>query len=654
MCGIAGFFSWDSHAPVPSRRLRCAAERMALRGPDAEGFYEQNGVGFAHRRLTVIDPESGWQPMVDQASGVCLTYNGEIYNFKTLRTRLVGLGHRFETQCDTEVLLRAYLQWGRSCTDQLVGIFAFAVYDPREEQLFLVRDRMGAKPLYYSRTGEGIAFASTVAALRVFEGVGSDIEYDALLHYFTSIRTTMGSRTLLRDVRTLEPGTLLTARRASRTVECRRYWEFPIVSASEKESPSLSEAVDTVRDLVEAAVAGQLVSDVPLGGFLSGGIDSAVITSLAAKQGGYGAYNVGYGEHGCNEWPYVRMAAAFAGIECREIHLDSDGFVDAWIFLMKEKGLPLSTPNEIPILHLARALRQDYTVALSGEGADEVFGGYVVPYFSAYDFDRAKREPSSVPGAVEQAMLRLYGRDCLPGHVEHHLLLNSWMPPGTQQVLLQPELAGHLPAVLDFYQGLFDRFADCSTLDKHMHLHARINLEGLLNRVDSSTMSASVEARVPFTDHRIAEYLYRLPDEFRIRWRDEAARQRGHVMNVAEIDRHDLVESKLLLRRAFSREVPAGILNRRKVSFPVPFREWFGGSLRDFAADTLRASHLIEAIVQKPVLTELLDGAHDPGYAMQLWPLVNLALWEQNGLHAAVDGDPEPVASELLNSTCLI
>ncbi|MDZ8117251.1 asparagine synthase (glutamine-hydrolyzing) [Pontiella agarivorans] len=652
MCGIAGFFSWDSNAPVPSRPLRRASERMALRGPDADGFYEQSGVGFAHRRLTVIDLTGGWQPLEDRASGVCLTYNGEIYNFRELRTQLVGLGHTFETQCDTEVLLHAYLQWGRACTERFVGIFAFAIYDPQEELLFLARDRMGAKPLYYAQTDEGVAFASTVAALRAFDGIGSDIEFDAVLHYFSSIRTTMGSRTLLRDVQTLEAGFQLTARRVNRSVEFQRYWEFPIVPESEKEAPPLSEAVETVRSLVEEAVAGQLVSDVPLGGFLSGGIDSSLIASLASKQGAYGAYNVGYGEHGCNEWPYVRMAAEFAEIQCREIHLNSDGFVDAWIFLMKEKGLPLSTPNEIPIWQLARSLREDYTVALSGEGADEVFGGYVTPYFSAYDFDRAKRKPSDAPGSVERALLRLYGQDCLPGHVAHHFLLNSWMAPATQQVLLQPDLSARFPAVWDFYQGLFDRFEGCSTLDKHMHLHARINLEGLLNRVDSSTMSASVEARVPFTDHRIADYLYRLPNEYRMAWRDESARQQGRVMNVAEIDSRNLVESKLLLRRAFRDEVPPEIMNRRKVSFPVPFREWFGGALRDFAGDTLSSSCLVGEMVQRPVLTELIDGADDPGYAMQLWPLVNLALWEQNGLHPE-EGAPDPVASELLNSTCL-
>ena len=397
MCGIAGFFNWKPEAPVPSGALRRAARSMALRGPDAEGFYEQNGVGFAHRRLTVIDLSGGWQPMMDRASGVCLTYNGEIYNYKALRAELTAQGQVFDTESDTEVLLRAYLRWGRACLDKLVGIFAFGLYDPQEEQLFLARDRMGAKPLYYSQTNAGIAFASSVAALRSFDGVGSETDSDALLHYFSSIRTTMGSRTLLRDVQTLEPGMALVAARYKSSIECFRYWEFPVVPMAGKESPPpLEEAVEQVAELVRNSISEQLVSDVPLGGFLSGGIDSSVIASVASKQTKFGAYNVGYGEHGCNEWPFVRMAAQHAGIECQEIHLDSSGFIETWKFLMQEKGLPLSTPNEVPIHHLAKALRQDYTVALSGEGADEVFGGYVAPYFSAYDYDRAPRSPVEV------------------------------------------------------------------------------------------------------------------------------------------------------------------------------------------------------------------------------------------------------------------
>ncbi len=635
MCGIAGCFNWDSQAPADSTALRRAAERMVLRGPDAGGFYEKPGVGFAHRRMSVIDLAGGQQPMVDRASGVALTYNGEIYNFRELRETLCQRGHRFETQCDTEVLLRAYLEWGSACLGWLVGIYAFGIVDPRDETLLLARDRVGAKPLVYARTSQGIVFASTVAALRAFDEIGTELDSEAVLHYFTTIRTTFGRQTLLKDIQTLEPGNCLVAIRNPRSAVCLPYWEFPIVSEGDKHTPLMDEAVNTVHDMVSRAVKEQMVSDVPLGGFLSGGIDSTVIASIATRHGTFGAYSVGYGEHGCNEWPYVRLAAQAFDMSCKEIHLDASSFVQTWKLLIRQKGLPLSTPNEIPIYHLARALKQDYTVALSGEGADELFGGYVIPYFSATDFDRARRTPlrtDDLPNRVDRAMMRFYQQPHLPNHVEHHFLLNSWIGSALQSTVLHPELLERTGAVHAHYESLMNRFAGCSTLDKHMHLHARINLEGLLNRVDSSTMAASVETRVPFTDHRLAEYLFGLPDSCKMIWRDAVAQQQGRLMNVAEIDQRNLVESKVLLRRAFKGKIPAEIMARKKVSFPVPFREWLGGSLRAFAQETLLDSRLIEQTVRPEALRAVLDAPESPAAGMLLWPLVNLALWEKECL----------------------
>lgn len=634
MCGIAGFFNWNRAANSKAQTVQRALDRMVLRGPDGDGLHVSNGVAFAHRRLAVIDLAGGAQPLVDAETGVCLTYNGEIYNFKELRTELRQRGHSFQTHCDTEVLLRAYLEWGESCLDHLVGIFAFGIYDPRTEKLFLARDRAGAKPLYIALLPDGIAFASTVAALRAFPEVSGRVDSAAMVHYLTTIRTTLGTQTLLEDVQTIEAGCFLLADRNRKLPSMHRYWEFPVVPDAEKPRPLMEEAVEAVRLMVERAVCEQMNSDVPLGGFLSGGIDSTVIASIATRHGDFNAYSVGYGAQGYNEWPYVSKAADHYQMRCEKLQLDPNDFVDTWRFLMREKGLPLSTPNEVPIYHLAKALKQEYTVALSGEGADEVFGGYIMPYFSAYDFDRARRAPigeGELPSRVDRAMMRFYQQPNLPDHVDHHFLLNSWISPRLHGSLLLPETAAGFDEVAYFYRSLFSRFEGCSTLDKHMHLHARINLEGLLNRVDSSTMAASVEGRVPFTDHRLAEYLCCMPDDYKMGWRDAVAAQQGRIMNVAEIDQRGLVESKILLRRAFFGDVPAEIMTRRKVSFPVPFREWLGGPLREFAGELLHASELISSHFQPAALEALLEQAENPSAGLMLWPLVNLAMWEWEG-----------------------
>ena len=505
-------------------------------------------------------------------------------------------------------------------------MFAFAVYDPRCDELFLVRDRMGIKPLYYAETAEGIVFASSVAALLCFESVSREVDDVALMHYLMTIRSVLGSSTLLKDVKTLEPGNYIRARRGNESVVPVRYWEFPLIAEADKEVPSEAEATERVRDVVFDSVREQMVSDVPLGGFLSGGIDSTIIAAVASSFGKFGAYSVGYEDHGCNEWPYVRMAAETFGVGCRELHLELDNYVGDWSFLLQQKGLPLSTPNEVPIYRLAQALRQDYTVALSGEGADEIFGGYVIPYFSSFDFERSMNSGSCLRTA--RTMMRLYGKSGFTDHTEHHFLLNSWIAPMLRPQLLSGDLERNSAAVEAYYRALFQRFDGCSTLDKQMHLHARINMEGLLNRVDSSTMAASVEGRVPFTDHRLAEYLFRMPNHYKIDWIGEAERMRGRVMNAAEIDQHQLVESKRLLRRAFSNEVPEAILKRKKVSFAVPFREWLGGSLRPQAAEWIRSSSLVARVARPEAIAELLHGPEGAAAGMILWPLANLALWE--------------------------
>ena len=626
MCGIAGFFGWDRSATVPEAALRRAGEKMALRGPDAGGFVERAGVGFVHRRLAVIDLSGGQQPASDSATGVLLTYNGEIYNFKELRTELSAKGHSFETQCDTEVLLRAWVEWGTGCINRLRGMFAFAVYDPRCDELFVVRDRMGVKPLYYSCTDEGLVLGSSVAAVLSFDSVGREVDDAAVMHYLMTIRSVLGSRTLLKHVKTLEPGTYARAQRGSGELSVTRYWEFPVVPEADKAPPPETEAAEFIRKSVCESIHEQMVSDVPLGGFLSGGVDSTIIAAVASSAGDFGAYSVGYDDHGCNEWPYVQFASETYGVRCKELHLEMDQYTDNWQFLLEQKGLPLSTPNEVPIYRLAKALRQDYTVALSGEGADELFGGYVIPYFSSFDYDRAANDDSPRTGRM---MMRLYGKPGFADLTEHHFLLNSWIPPALRSQLLLSETEKPAAEVVEHYRQLFDRFDGCSTLDKQMHLHARINLEGLLNRVDASTMAASVEARVPFTDHRLAEYLFAMPDRSKIDWLGEAEKMRGRMMNVGEIDRHQLVESKRLLRRAFDGDVPKEIMTRRKVSFAVPFREWLGGPLRPFAAECLAGSKIVERLVRQEGLDELLNGPGGTMTGMFLWPLVNLAMWEK-------------------------
>jgi asparagine synthase (glutamine-hydrolysing) len=630
MCGIVGAFAIRTLRPIAETPIHEALRRMARRGPDDSGTFFANGIALGHRRLAILDPAAGRQPWIDPATGCVLVYNGEIYNFRELRDQLAAQGHSFSTHCDTEVLMQAYLAWGTRCLDPLVGMYAFALYDPRDRRLLLARDRMGVKPLYYAEANATLFFASSMAALLAMPEIEPRLDPEAAVHYLTTARTTFGARTLIRDIRTLQPGDYLDVRNT--TPAAQTYWTLPAIAAADKVAPPLATAIAQTRHLTEEAVRSQLISDVPLGGFLSGGLDSSVIAALAGRftGGRYDAYSVGYNMEGYHEWPFVREAAAFHRMQCREVHLDVADWRSDAEFLVREKGLPLSTPNEVALYRLARSLRETFTVALSGEGADEVFGGYTLPYFSAHDFDRAGQTPHDHPDrpALDSALRRLYGRNAFTDLTEHFFLINSWIPANRLPTLLAPDagiITGRDGAVWNHYTDLLNRFAHCTTFDRYLHVHARVNLEGLLSRVDSSTMAASVEGRVPYTDHRLAEHLFALPDTYKIAWRDGTVPT--PAMNAHELDQAGVLEAKRLLRRAFAPDVPASILNRPKMSFPTPFREWFAGPLRPMVEEATAHSPLCGTFFDANALRRMVATAGLPATALMAWPVVNLNLW---------------------------
>ncbi len=637
MCGIIGIFSLDG-APLTGLEapVRAGMQRMTLRGPDDQGFYASPLAVLGHRRLAVIDLQTGNQPLTDPKTGATIVYNGEIYNFREVRTELEARGRVFRTQSDTEVLLNAFLEWGAGCLDRLAGMFAFALHLPAERRIFLARDRVGIKPLFYARAAGRLMFASTIPALRCLPGVSSEMDIAAASHYLTTVRTTFGERTLFRDISALLPGRHISATVGQEPV-VRQYWSFPVVKPADKPDPGLDKAAEVVRGLLVESLKGHLISDVPLGGLLSGGLDSSIIAGLAhdLAHGRYDAYAAGYDVDGFNEWEYVRQAAAFHKIKCTEVHLGLEGFTDTWRYLVAHHGLPLSTWNQAPIYHLAQALRQDFTVALSGEGADEIFGGYVKSYFSAYDYERARREPHAPgerPTAFDRALMRVYRRPYIICRPDHFFLQHSWIPLRQKRKLLNEavwqETLAQDAELFQFYENLLDEFRDCTTMDAYMHIHARVNLEGLLFRMDACTMAASVEARVPYTDHRLIEYAFSLPDSYKIRWKHPDAEAQAKDLAVDEIDSRGLLESKALLRRAFTDIVPREILARPKMSFPVPVCDWLAGPLLTPARDIILSSSLPGTLLAKDMLEYYLKTPAYRESAMALWPIVNLCLWQ--------------------------
>lgn len=658
MCGIAGIFDRYHGDPQPPGILQAALKALHRRGPDAGGVFQGPGFTFGHRRLVIIDREGGLQPFVDPETGHVLVYNGELYNFRSLRSQLERLGYTFQTRSDTEVVLKAWRAWGPDALTRFNGMFAFGLYDPARDALFLARDHLGIKPLYYCPQGHTLAFASSLASLMEMPGIPRQLHLGAASHYLSTVRLNLGAQTLLRGIYLLEPGTYLElARYQKEGPRVRSYWRLPAVRANDKALLTLDEAALSVRELLDDSVAQQLVSDVPLGGFLSGGLDSAILARLAASRQKYTAYAVGYGDTGnpfgpqYQEWEYVRAMAQHLGIDCREEELRETDYVQDWELLLHEKGLPLSTPNEVGIYRLARALRREFTVGLSGEGADEVFGGYLQPYLAAYDFDRAAHRgllDAPVRARFQQNLQDLYGQESFSHLAEHHLRLNSWIPLDWKPHLLRREAwdALHGDAeIRHFYYRFLDNLRECSTLDRYLHLHARVNLEGLLLRLDSSTMAASVEGRVPYTDPRLVSFVFQLPDAYKIDWVNAEARQQGQSLNARQIEQQGLAVSKILLRQAFFDDLPPSIIRRPKMSFPVPIREWLGGHLHDWARQVIRESAVTAALFDRDHLEHLITELPTLNQSHLLWPLVNLAWWVdaydvEVDLHPAISSLP--------------
>ena len=632
MCGISGIINQKSQHILhsDSDKLQNSLSVMKSRGPDSQASCQGKNWLLGHTRLSIIDLAGGKQPMQDEATGVTLSYNGEIYNFKTLRDELISKGHSFLTSSDTEVLLRSYLEWDMEFLDKINGCFAFGIIDPRKNELLLVRDRLGVKPLYYCIKDGTTTFASSVAALRKIVDV-SEIDYNAISHYLTTCRITFKGRTLFKGINSLNPGTWMKFKLDSTDSESGTYWKRPVLSAEDKEEISAEDAKESVHELVQQAVVDRLISDVPVGCFLSGGLDSAVVTYEATKNSNinYPFFCAGTPYEKYNEFKYAKEMADSLKADLEEVHISPETFFEDWKMLISEKGLPLSTPNETSIYRLSKALGQQCKVALTGEGSDEIFGGYLMPHFGVYDYLKSPKSEEEAEGhPLQWKLMQRYGRSFFFNEADHFFLTHSWMPIANKMQTYSEFFWNEIDEddeVFCFYEDFIDNYSQCSAFDRRMHIHAEINLEGLLNRVDSSTMAASIEARVPFTDHRLVEFAFKQSDNWKMDYINDEVRKSSSELLVDELDKDHLVETKRLLRSTYRNKLPVSITDRKKMSFPVPFQEWLSGpltsELMDFCKKTSEEYQLF-----KPEVVEqmFLSGNRN------IWLIANLCLWLKN------------------------
>jgi len=625
MCGIAGFISFEGHRrDEAAARVKCMTDALIHRGPDDEGFFVDERAALGHRRLAIIDVASGQQPMGTLDGRVQIVFNGEIYNFLELRQELESRGHRFQTHSDTEAILLAYLEWGEQCVTRLSGMFAFAIWDSRARELVLGRDRVGKKPLYYWREGSRVGFASELKALRAAALCPTAIDFESLDCYLT-LGYVPSPRTIYRQVRKLRAAhTLVVSAREQRE---RKYWEL---SFADPVARSLDQACEEFEALLDEAVKCRLMSEVPLGAFLSGGVDSSLVVSSMARLTNRPVItnSIGFGDNRHDELPIAARIARHLGTDHKEFVVTprAADVIEriAWHF-----DEPLADSSAIPTWYVCEMARRSVTVALSGDGGDEAFGGYTFRYLPHVLESRVRRVlPAALRGLLFGALGSLWpASPALPRPLRLKTILENlavgdaeafyrdlaWLRPDVRRHIYSPAfleaLRGFTPmeAMAPYYvhndapdalgRGLFT--------DIHFYM-----TDDVLVKVDRMSMAHSLEVRAPLLDHRILEFAARLPSGLKM----------------------DARRGKLPLRALAAKRLPPSIAQLPKRGFSIPAARWLRAELRPIVEEILFGGHnglseFVDVTRLRALWHEHLSGRRD--HNVFLWGLMMFGLWQR-------------------------
>ncbi len=642
MCGILGIITRPgSPSPLTQNDVVAMRDTMTARGPDEAGLFQQNNVVLGHRRLCIRDAAGGKQPWISDDGRLGLVFNGQIYNDDELRHELIGRGFRFRTRSDTEVLMVAWQAWGTGCVRKLRGMFAFAVIDFVENKWWLVRDRCGVKPLFYSRIGNELVFASSIKAITRHPKFSAAPNLASIRHYLSTLRLTLDDQTVFENVFAVRPAEIVTGNEAGLAFDT--YWSL---DQSLDVTATYEDATEELSDRLAESIRLRLKSDVPVGMMLSGGVDSNTLASMTydqTNQSMIGRCGGGIEDDAVAGLPdshpslhpdthsdffHAENYARRLGFEFESVRVSHDQYRSTWQQLIDDYATPLSTPTDVVIYHVARSLKKEVGVALGGEGADEAFCGYSIPHWSGADFDRAGSFgglPSAQAELARASLRKQYGRDQFFSPSDHYLMTNGLIPRSSQVSLFNDEAwvqADGARCVERYYDSLFASQGDRPMVEKYARVLFRLNLEGLLGRLDSATMAASLEARVPYTDHELIEYAFRMPHHYKI---DVAPGEKEPWLSSLELAERGSLRAKRVLRDVAARWMPQSLAQRPKMSFPTPLSKWLQQDWKPWVTQRLRSSSFAKQLFRSEAIDDLQHLA--PQLAMWSWPILNVALW---------------------------
>jgi asparagine synthase (glutamine-hydrolysing) len=626
MCGICGKLNFEKNAGVERALIRAMMDTIRHRGPDDEGLYLAPQVGLGHRRLSIIDLNSGHQPLSNENATIWIVYNGEIYNYRELRTFLLSKGHVFKTQTDTEVIVHLYEELGPQCLEKLRGMFAFAIWDENTRTLFLARDRVGIKPLYYCLTNESLIFASEIKAILADPSVDREIAPEIIDRFLTFLYVP-GEETLLKGICKLAPGCYLLIKDGR--PEIRQYWDLRF--SKPFTSPSLKEAESHLLSLLAEAVELHMIADVPVGVLLSGGVDSTAVLSFATERTDkeISSYTVGFSDPAFDdERPYARLAAETFGSRHHDMTITAEDFVafmPRYVWHMEE---PVCEPPAIAMYYVSKLARKYVKVLLSGEGGDEAFAGYN-NYRNILWLERLKRILPPLNGAAAWGLSALDSWLHLPRIAKHVPLINARFPDYYYSrtsnpyrysgnglgVLYCSDFAGSIDSehTTEPVRRLSSNVKDQGILDQMLYIDTKTWLpDDLLLKADKMTMANSLELRVPLLDHKILEFAAALPPNLKVR---------GFT-------------TKYLAKKALRSLLPRPILDRRKAGFPVPYESWLRKELRGWVHEVLfdRKTTNRGYFTTRAVDDLLSRDEASGGYSKEIFSLITLEIWHRTFL----------------------
>jgi len=616
------------------------------RGPDDSGLFIDGAIGLGHRRLSIVDVAAGHQPMTNEDGSLQIIYNGEIYNHADYRAGLEARGHRYVTHCDTETILHLYEEDGARCVEKLRGMFAFAIWDARRRELFIARDRLGVKPLYYVHNDDGsLYFASEIKSLLAARAVAPEINFRTLPDYLAN-HAPSGDETLYVGVRRLPAGHTLLWRDGQ--VEIKKYWDISFARSEEDAGRGEEDYIEEWAETFRTSVRLRLMADVPLGMFLSGGIDSSAIAAVMSGMVDepIKTFSVAFAEREANELEYARLVANAYKTDHHEIIVTPDDFLSMWPKLVWHEDEPLAHLASVPLYFVSRLASEHVKVVLTGEGSDELLAGYQRYYKTLYNqkigaqYHRLTNE--SLRGVVRRQIESLGAGSlvrrklsrtflCLPLDLESIYFDNfAVFPRAMQNELLAPETkerTGNVSPYAEINRFLKGNDAT-SPLNQWLYTDIKTYLHELLMKQDQMSMAASIESRVPFLDHKLVELTARLPERLKLRG----------------------LTTKYVLRRSMKGVLPDVILKRPKMGFPVPLGKWFRGQFRPVIDEYVLGERamsrgLFDADYVRRLVARHLSGEN---HTERLWTLVNFEMWLRQFMDGEAAGEPRGEPAETL------